>query len=267
VSPLQKGSRGSDCWIKHPHPMPVTLSIFFIMTAAVAFLIGLAKGGFGGMMGALATPMMALIMPADRVLGIVLPILMFADIFAVSMYWRRWNLRLVLLLIPGALAGVTIGTLFITNAPTQTLRLGLGVIVLVLTVYKIFEPRILPHLRYQPHRWHGLLAGTVTGFSSTLAHSGGPPVGIYLLLQHVTPQVFIATSAIFFFLLNWIKVPYYMYAHLFDLQALVQIVWLMPLVPLGVWIGKRFGDRVSKQVFDRIIVVLLAISALLLIVT
>jgi uncharacterized membrane protein YfcA len=159
-------------------------------------------------------------MPADRVLGILLPILMFADIFAVSMYWRRWNLRLIVLLIPGSLAGVTIGTLFITNAPTQTLRLGLGVIVLMLTVYKIFEPRILPHLRYRPRSWHGLLAGTVAGFSSTLAHSGGPLIGIYLLLQQVSPQVFIATSAMFFFFLNWIKVPYYMYAHLLTRRRL-----------------------------------------------
>ncbi|MBK5107995.1 MAG: TSUP family transporter [Anaerolineales bacterium] len=78
-----------------------------------------------------------------------------------------------------------------------------------------------------------IIAGTITGFSSALAHTGGPPVSIYLLLQDVTPRVFIATSAIFFFLLNWIKVPYYWCAGLFDFQQLWQIAWLLPLVPLG----------------------------------
>jgi uncharacterized protein len=247
--------------------MTVSLPVFLVITAVVAFLIGLAKGGFGGTLGTLATPMMALILPADQVLGILLPILMFADIFAVTMHWRRWDFRLVWLLIPGSLVGVTVGTLFITNAPTHTLRVVLGVIVLFFTVYKLFENRIFASLPYRPRNWHGLLAGTVAGFSSALAHTGGPPVSVYLLLQDILPPVFIATSAVFFFLLNWIKVPYYLYADLFDLRALGQIVWLMPLVPLGVWVGKRFGDRVSKQTFDRIIVFLLAIAALLLIST
>ncbi|HEC22993.1 MAG TPA: sulfite exporter TauE/SafE family protein [Chloroflexi bacterium] len=245
--------------------MTVNLTIFFAMTAVVAFLIGLSKGGLGGSLGALATPMMALVMPADQVIGLVLPVLMFADIFAVALHWRRWDRRLVLLLIPGSVLGVTIGTLFITNAPTGTLRTALGIIVLIFTVYKVFEKRILGSLKYEGKDWHGLLAGTVTGFSSALAHTGGPPVSIYLLMQDVTPRVFVATSAIFFFLLNWIKVPYYFYARLFDFNRLWQIAWLMPLVPAGVWIGKWMSERVDKETFERIIIVLLAIGGLLLI--
>jgi uncharacterized protein len=116
--------------------MTVTLPIFFLMTAVVAFLVGLSKGGLGGTLGALATPLMALVMPADQVIGLVLPILMFADIFAVALHWGNWNRRLVILLIPGAIAGVTIGTFFITNAPTETLRKALGIIILIFTIYK-----------------------------------------------------------------------------------------------------------------------------------
>lgn len=247
--------------------MTVSPPVFYVMTAAVAFLIGLSKGGLGGTLGALATPLMALVMPADQVIGLVLPILMFADIFAVALHWGNWNRKLVLLLIPGAIVGVTIGTFFITNAPTEMLRTALGVIILIFTIYKLFEKRIMRDLAYHGRDWHGILAGTVAGFSSALAHTGGPPVSIYLLLQKVTPAVFIATSALFFGILNWIKVPYYFYAGLFDWQQLIRIAWIMPLVPLGVWIGKRLSLRIDRQTFENIIVWLLAGSALLLIFT
>jgi len=153
--------------------------VFLIVAALVAFLIGLSKGGLGGSAGALATPMMALVLPADKVIGLILPILMLADIFAVALHWRRWNGKLVFLLLPGAIIGVTIGTFFITNAPTETLQTLLGIIILMFALYKIFEKRILGLINYRSRNWHGILAGSVTGFSSALAHTGGPPVSIY----------------------------------------------------------------------------------------
>jgi hypothetical protein len=135
--------------------------IFFFMAAVVAFLIGLSKGGLGGLLGALAVPMMALVIPAREVIGLVLPLLMFADIFAVALHWKHWDRRLVLLLIPGAVVGVTIGMLFIRNAPTRALRRFLGIIVLAFTAYKLLENCILAALKYEGRSWHGLLAGSV----------------------------------------------------------------------------------------------------------
>ena len=67
-------------------------------------------------------------------------------------------------------------------------------------------------LTYEGRDWHGLLAGLIAGFSSTLAHAGGPPVAIYLLLQKVPPIEFNASTVLFFAILNWVKVPYYAYA-------------------------------------------------------
>jgi uncharacterized membrane protein YfcA len=246
--------------------MTVEPLLLIIVAAIVAFLIGLSKGGLGGTAGALATPMMALVLPADQVIGLILPILMFADIFAVALHWRRWDRKLILLLLPGSIFGVTIGTVFITNAPTEALRTLLGVIVLLFALYKLFEKRILAWMTYQSRNWHGLVAGTITGFSSALAHTGGPPVSIYLLMQKVTPAVFIATSALFFFILNWIKVPYYFYADLFDFNRLLQLSWLMPLVPAGVWTGRWAAFKVDRLTFERIIVGLLVINAIFLII-
>jgi uncharacterized membrane protein YfcA len=241
-------------------------TILLIMAALVAFLIGLSKGGLGGTAGALATPLMALVLPPEAVIGLILPILMLADIFAVALHWGGWNKKLILLLLPGAIIGITIGTFFITNAPTETLRTLLGIIVLLFALFKVFEKRILNIFTYQPRNWHGLVAGVITGFSSALAHTGGPPVSIYLLMQKVTPAVFIATSAMFFFVVNWIKVPYYAYAGLFDWVELRRIIWVLPLVPLGVWTGRWLAYRINRQTFENIIVILLFINGVLLII-
>jgi uncharacterized protein len=248
-------------WRSMESPAP----LFWIMTGFVAFFVGLSKGGLGGTLAALATPLMALVMPVDRVIGLVLPVLMLADVFAVLLHWKRWNGRFVILLLPGAIAGVTIGTLFITNAPTAYLRIGMGIIIVLFTLYRLLENFIRTPAAYQPHDWHGAFAGVVAGFGSSLAHIGGPPVSIYLLMQKVTPQVFIGTSAIFFMILNWIKVPYYFYADLFDFPLLLRIWWLMPLVPLGAWTGRWAADRINRQVFERVILVLLGITGLMLI--
>jgi uncharacterized membrane protein YfcA len=84
-------------------------------------------------------------------------------------------------------------------------------------------------------------------------------------MQKVTPSIFIATSAIFFMIVNWIKVPYYLYIGLFDFPRLFSVIWLAPILPLGVWIGKYAGERIDKTAFERLVVVLLVVTALLLI--
>jgi len=240
--------------------------VFFL----VALLIGLAKGGLGGMLGALATPLLALVMPAEEAVGMLLPVLMYADLFAVSSYWRRWESRPLKLLLPGSVAGVTIGTYFLTNVSGHLLRTTLGVIVLLFTVYKLFEGRVASASDETGRgawqsRWAGVTSGIASGFSSALAHTGGPPVSIYLLQQGLSPHGFVATAALFFAVLNWVKVPYYVYAGLFDFPRPVLLALAVPAVPLGVWAGRQFVRRVEKAVFDRIIVALLAVAGLLLI--
>jgi uncharacterized membrane protein YfcA len=244
--------------------MTDNIVLFYIMTVVVGLLIGVAKGGLGGLIGTLATPLMSLVMPPNKVVGLLLPMLMLADVFAVATYWRCWRTRLVLLLLPGGVAGVTIGTFFIKNASTNLWRNMLAAIVLIFTLYKLLEKYILRILTYEGRDWHGLLAGVVAGFSSTLAHAGGPPVAIYLLLQKVPPIEFNASSVLFFAILNWVKVPYYAYAHLFDFHRLGQILWVLPVIPLGVALGRWLTNKIDRLWFERLIVVLLLVSGLLL---
>ena len=231
----------------------------------VAFLIGLSKGGLGGTLGMLSTPILALILPADQVIGLLLPVLIFADIFAVTLHWRHWNRTYIILLIPGAVLGITIGTFFITNVPVEQLQTILGFIFLLFALYKLFEKQLLSKFRYQPRNWHGVLAGTTAGFSSALAHTGGPPITIYLLFQNVSPRVFIATNALFFAIVNLVKFPYYLYADLFNVALIKEMAPMFLFVPAGVWFGRWAADKINPKTYERMILIFLIIAALMLI--
>lgn len=238
------------------------------MSAFVAFLIGLAKGGLGGTLGSLATPLMALVLPADECLGLILPMLMLADVFAVAFYWKRWNRKLVWRMLPWGVAGVLGAMLFVTHTPAQTLQIILGIIVLVFALFKLFEGRILALVRYQDEKWHGNLTGAVAGLTSALAHNGGAPVAIYLLLQkELTPVQINATTAIFFAILNWVKAPLYLAGGMLDFQQIGSIASMLLFVPLGVWAGTRVAYRIRRDVFDRVVILFLLISAAVLILT
>jgi uncharacterized membrane protein YfcA len=245
--------------------LPDTLA-FHLVTAFVILLIGLSKGGLGGSAGGAATPLMALVMPPELAIGLLLPLLMITDVFAVAAHWGHWDRRLLLLLVPASLIGITLGTALITSVSSDTLRIGLGIFVLLFVLYKLLEARIQRSLHYQPRNWHGYLAGAVAGFSSTLAHTGGPPITIYLLLQDIAPRVFIATSAAYFAIINWIKVPYYIFAGILHPGQLLEIGWLLLLIPVGVVLGRWLSVRIDKATFERVILVLLIVSAILLLI-
>ncbi|MDI6694629.1 MAG: sulfite exporter TauE/SafE family protein [Anaerolineales bacterium] len=244
--------------------IPTRPFVFYVAVALACYLAGLSKGGLGGTMGFLLTPLVSLVMPVNQAVGLLLPILILADIFAIAAYWRRWDNHHVRILMVGALIGVTLATFVLTNFPPQTLKKGLAIIILLFVVYRLFERRILGNLHYQTRRWHATLAGSLAGFTSTLAHAGGPPITIYLLMQKLSPDAFIASSALFFALLNWIKVPYYYFAGLFDFRLLLSLVWMAPLAPLGVWSGRILVKRVDRAMFEWVIIALLLISGVLL---
>jgi len=240
-----------------------TLWIYAAFGAA-CFITGLSKGGLGGALGFLITPMLSLVMPPGQAVGLMLPVLILADMFTLAAYWRCWDASRIWILLAGALVGVSLATLVLSTFPVSWMRKGLGGLVFVYVLYRLFEKRLLGARVYRNRPWHGVLAGGTAGFASTLSHAGGPPITVYLLLQRLDQRVFIATSALFFAILNWIKVPYYAVAGLFDWPWQLRLLWLTPLAGLGVLAGKFLAFRLDRTLFERVVIALLLVSGILL---
>lgn len=233
-----------------------------VIGVLVALLIGFSKGGFGGAAGGFSTPLLILVLAPEKVIGLLLPILIAADLWSLRVYWGAWNPSLVRLLMPPAVIGIVVGTLFLAQVSGDTLRVSLGVVIFVLALFKWVEPMLKARQTYQPRAWHSPLAGLVAGFSSALAHAGGPPAVAFLLYQGLTPRMLVATSVVFFAVINLVKVPFYLAAGLFDIELLLSMSWMVLLLPLGIALGSRFAARVSMARFNKIISVALLISAL-----
>ena len=236
-----------------------TVYVAFVI-AVLGFLIGFSKGGFGGL-GALLTPILALVLPVASAVGVLLPMLMAGDAFAVYMYWKEWDFDLIKRMLPAGVVGALAGTFLLSWLPPNGLRITLGVFVLVLVIYKFLSDRIQA-VRYQPRPWHAPAAGLLAGVASGMFNYGGPAVSSYLLLQKLKARPFIATSAIFFALLNVIKVPGFLYTGVLDLPLLFSLWWVFLFIPLGIWVARVALTRVSPQAFEWIIVALLVFSSL-----
>jgi len=237
---------------------------FAALLAAAGFLIGLSKGGLGGGLGAIVTPMVSLAIPdVALALAVVLPMLIVGDAFAVYSYWGQWDGSLVRRLLPGALVGLALGLFVLVSLPAKSMRLALAVFSLSLVAYRVLGDSIR-RWRYQPRPWHAAAVGTLAGTASTLFNAGGPPFTAYLILNGVPPRPFIATGAIFFAILNLTKLPGFVAARLLSLPLLASTWWGFLLIPVGNWAGQRLVDRVDPRVFERVVVGLLLLASGLL---
>ena len=231
-----------------------------VVIAILGFMIGLAKGGFGGL-GALLTPLLALVLPVALAVGVLLPMLMVGDAFALYMYWKEWDFDLVKRMLPAGIVGALAGTVLLSWLPPDGLRIILGIFVLGVVAYKFVSDRIQT-LRYKPRPWHAPAAGLLAGVASGMFNNGGPAFSSYLLLQKLRARPFIATSAIYFAILNVIKVPGFLYTGVLDLPLLFSLWWVFLFIPIGIWVARMTLTRISPSAFEWIIIVLLIFSSL-----
>jgi hypothetical protein len=228
---------------------------FFYPVAAFAILLtGISKGGFGQGGGGIAVPLMAMFIAPPEAAGIMLPILCAMDIVSLHAYWRAWSREDLARLVPGALAGIAAGSLAFGLLPVNAIRLLLGIIsvAFALNAWLRVTERLAGRLgggERRPGRAAGAIAGVLSGFTSTLAHAGGPPFVVYMLAQKVDKRTFVGTSVLYFALVNYVKlVPYYLLGQL-NVGNLTTALLFAPLVPLGVWLGVLIHRRISPRAF------------------
>jgi hypothetical protein len=242
---------------------------FFWLTAIMAVtLVGIDKAGFGGGLGVIATPLLALTIPVPEAAALLLPLLIITDLFSVYHYRHRFDRSSLILLLPAALVGIALGTLFFDyfSDNERVLKVGIGLIALLFVLFQATRALIFGVLeKYQPPAIVGVLLGGISGFTSTLAHVGGPPASMYLLPQKFPRDLFVGTTVILFTILNAVKLIPYSYLGLLRVGNLTTILVLSPLCYMGVRLGIYLNKRFSDFWFNWLIYALLFLTGLKLI--
>lgn len=229
----------------------ITDPVFYAVAVPAVLLMGISKSGFGAGFGALAVPLMALAVPVPQAAAILLPLLAVMDALGLAALMKEADRGLLKLLLPAGLLGTVIGTVLFGLLPAHVVAGVVGALTLLFLAQRLFFP---PHADAPPPpRWLGFTLGTASGFTSFVAHAGGPPVSVYMLPLRLTPVVFTATMAVFFAAVNASKWGPYAWLGLIDLTNMATSVVLMPLAPLGVWVGVRLVRRVDQKLFYRLI--------------
>jgi hypothetical protein len=242
--------------------MPEIHGTQWLILALAAALIGISKTGVPGM-GILVVPLVAAVVPAKVSTGLVLPMLIVGDIFAVAYYKRHAVWSHLLPLIPWAVAGVIIGAFALGKVNDAQLRPIIGLIVLtMLTLNFIRQYRGGDNLPI-PKSWFfaavmGLLAGTTT----MMANAAGPIMAIYLLAMQLPKQEFIGTGAWYFLLLNCFKIPFSAGLSLITPASLSVNLVLIPLVVLGALLGIVLVKHIPQKAFNTAVQVLATLAAI-----
>jgi hypothetical protein len=193
--------------------------------------------------------MMALAVTVPEAAAILMPVLFLMDLLGVAAFRKDFDLALLKFLVPCGLVGIVIGALLfkLLNAHTVAAMVG-GFTLLFLAQRLLFSPQ--PGSA-PPPRWLGALLTATSGFTSFIAHAGGPPISTYVIPLRLSPIRFTATMAFFFFVINLAKWIPYGFLGLLDWRNMATSLVLLPLAPMGVWVGVRLARRISPQWFYR----------------
>lgn len=240
--------------------------LFYAVCIPAVLFYGISKGGFGGGLGVAAVPLMALVMSPVQAAGILLPILCFMDLLTLWAYRGKWVWPELNTLLPASLVGIAVGTALFGYMSVGAVKLIVGTMALLFTVYAGFR-RLSKTGRDMNHlsKSYGLLSGAGAGFTSFVAHAGGPPINMYLLRRPLNKTEFVATTAVFFTIVNYVKLVPYGWLGQLATDNLIASLVLAPFAPIGIGLGVWLHRNVSDRLFFRFVYVLLFVVGLKLI--
>lgn len=231
------------------------------LLALGALCVGLAKTGLPGL-GILLVVIFANVLPARASSGVVLPLLILGDLTALAAYRRNLVWSHLWRLIPWAAAGVIAGWLALGRLDDAWTARSIGAIVAVmLAVHFWRRARAARGDEQLPARSTAAVAGVAAGFTTLVANAAGPVMTLYLLAMRLPKLEFLGTGAVFFFLINWFKVPFMVNLGLIDTASLGLNLRLAPAVLLGAWLGRLVARKIDQKTFENTALVLAALAA------
>ncbi|MFB3892472.1 MAG: TSUP family transporter [Phycisphaerae bacterium] len=326
-------------WSLLPPEIQQNLVLFLVVGSISAGLSTMAKAGFGGGVGMLSTPLMVMAIGDSRMaLGIMLPMLVVSDYVIVVQWWRQWNTKAAMSLLPGAIIGLVLGWITLAyvlgvtggdnhaaasapgrppvlrsssapflpsslppvltstetgggeegrkggqeasmpasaGAPAQNrpagaasakdvtnawMMLAIGLIALGFVVLHVVRSMRKDQFHFRPVLWQATAVGTAAGFTSTLAHAAGPIVTMYLLPQGMSKSRFVATTALYYWIGNQLKLLPYWQLGMIDAHTLGANLVLLPAVVVGAVLGVYLHRRLGEKNFSRTVYFLLALA-------
>ena len=226
----------------------MTESLLFYILAFLAILIaGIAKSGFGGGLGVLSVPLMALVISPVQAAAILLPVLCLMDLMNIWHYRHSWDKSNIKILLPAALVGVLIGTFTFRYLSDGYIRIIIGLIAVTFT-FHFFRKKSVDNVG-STNRLKGSFWGLIAGFVSFGVHAGGPPANVFLLPQRLDKSVFVGTMVVLFTTLNFVKlVPFSLLGQLSADNMTTSLI-LAPGAPLGVWVGLKLHKIINEDWF------------------
>jgi len=221
---------------------------FLLVGWATVLVIAVGKGAFGGGLAMLGVPLMSLVMSPVEAAILIAPLVALMDVFAVGAFGpSTWSKPDLAWLLPGLAAGIALGAAVAALVDPALVGLIIAVITLGFTAHYFLKGRMAAPATRPVSRPLGLLAGTASGFTTFVAHSGGPPVALYLLRRGLGKTLFAGTNVAFFTAANLLKLPPYLVLGWGKPNVWLGALALAPAVPFGVWLGKRLHDRLEQK--------------------
>lgn len=230
----------------------------WVWTLAVtaAFCVGMSKTGFGGL-GIISVSLFATLFPAKESTGALLPLMIFADFFAVWFYRCHANWGDLIKMLPATLAGIVAGWWLMPRIPDELFKPVLGWLVLGLMALTIVQ-RLRPHAMAAivRHPLLGLAAGWATGVTTMLANAAGAIAAYYFLTRRMDKMTFVGTAAWYFLIVNLTKIPFSTQLGLITMSSLRLDAMLLPVVMAGAVVGRLLLRRVPQRPFEWITIAL-----------
>lgn len=230
--------------------------LFWLVAIPAVLITGISKSGFAGGVGGLTVPLLALTISPTTAVAIMLPLLIYMDFLSVRSWWGQHNRHHLWILLPAAIAGILIGYLLFDLLNEAYLRAILGCVSLGFGLYGLI---LGDKTQASPSPLVGRLCGLMAGFTSFVAHAGGPPLNAYLLPLRLAKPEFLATAVVFFAVVNVVKlIPYSLLGQITQENIIVSLL-LAPLAWLGVKLGLFIQHKISDRLFKRIILILMVL--------
>ena len=217
---------------------------------AAALLVGFTKTSVGGI-GILAVLLMALAVPGKASPGVLLPMLIVADIFAVVYYRRHCDWKVLARIFPATAIGIVVGYLIVDAIPAAVFERVIGAIILAMLVMGLVIEWYKPAFS-TGGLWAGLV-GLIAGIVTMVANAAGSVFGVYLLQQGLGKQSFVGTRSWYFLILNLFKVPFSASLGLITTDTLKLNLLAVPLIFLGAYLGFRFLKLINLEMFKWLI--------------